>query len=105
MRTTLTLDEDVAADLKRLARKTGKSFKELVNEALRAGLRARAAPPVRRCRLEPVRLGGVAPGIDLDRALRLADALDDEALARKLELRTDYDFKRFPGVEHVNPLE
>jgi hypothetical protein len=27
------------------------------------------------------------PGIDLDKALKLADALEDEALARKLELR------------------
>jgi hypothetical protein len=27
------------------------------------------------------------PGVDVDRALRLADALEDEALARKLELR------------------
>jgi hypothetical protein len=29
----------------------------------------------------------VAPGIDLDRALRLADSMEDEALTRKLELR------------------
>lgn len=87
MRTTLTLDEDVAADLKRLARRRGKPLKEIVNDALRAGLRAQRAPAGRPYRLEPVSLGGVVPGIDLDRALRLADALDDEALARKLELR------------------
>ena len=41
----------------------------------------------RRYRLRPVSLGGVRPGINLDQALRLADALDDEALAHKLELR------------------
>ena len=87
MRTTLTLDQEVAAALKRLAQKTGRPFKEIVNEALRAGIRAREAPAAKRYRLDPVSLGGVTPGVDLDRALRLADALDDEALARKLELR------------------
>jgi hypothetical protein len=87
MRTTLTLDEDVAAELKRLARKTGRPLKELVNDALRVGLHSRRAPAGRPYRLEPVSLGGVRAGVDLDRALRLADALDDEALARKLELR------------------
>jgi hypothetical protein len=87
MRTTLTLDEDVGAELKRLARKTGRPFKEIVNDALRTGLRARAAPKPRPYRLEPSSLGGVLPGVDLDRALRLADSLDDEAIARKLELR------------------
>jgi hypothetical protein len=87
MRTTLTLDDDVAADLRRLARKTGRPFKVVVNDALRAGIRARQAPAAKRYRLEPASLGGVSPGVDLDRALQLADALDDEALARKLEMR------------------
>ena len=46
MRTTLTLDPDVAALAKRVQRERGQSFKELVNEALRRGLRAMAASPV-----------------------------------------------------------
>jgi hypothetical protein len=87
MRTTLTLDEDVALAVRRQVRGTGHPFKQVVNDLLRAGLQARAAPPVRRYRLEPVSLGGVMPGVDLDRALRLADALEDEAHARKLESR------------------
>lgn len=87
MRTTLTLDPDVAADLKRRARRSGRAFRDVVNEALRIGLRAQTSPAARRYRLHPVSLGGVAPGIDLDRALRLADALEDEAIARKLEMR------------------
>jgi hypothetical protein len=40
MRTTITLDEDVAAKLRSAARKTGRPFKEVVNSALRAGLAA-----------------------------------------------------------------
>jgi Ribbon-helix-helix protein, copG family len=87
MRTTLTLDDDVAAELKREARKTGRPFKELVNDAIRAGMRVRNRPAPRRYVVKPVSLGGVAAGVDLDRALRLADALDDEAVRRKLELR------------------
>jgi len=87
VRTTLTIDPDVAEALRKRAHRTRKPFKQVVNEALRAGLVAQEAPPVRRYRLKPVSLGGVAPGIDLDRALRLADALEDDALARKLELR------------------
>jgi len=43
VRTTLTLEEDVAARMKREARKSGKSFKQEVNEALREGLTARRA--------------------------------------------------------------
>jgi hypothetical protein len=38
MRTTLTLDPDVAARLERLQRERGQSFKVLVNETLREGL-------------------------------------------------------------------
>jgi hypothetical protein len=34
-----------------------------------------------------VRLGGVLPGIDINKALRLAAALEDEEIARELELR------------------
>jgi hypothetical protein len=38
MRTTLTLDPDVAAEIKKGAAETGKSLKEVVNAALRIGL-------------------------------------------------------------------
>ena len=47
MRTTLTLDEDVAALLKRIAAKHKGSFKQLVNQALRRGLTTIGAPPAR----------------------------------------------------------
>ena len=41
MRTTLTLDDDVAAKLEAEARRTGLSFKETVNSMLRIGLAAK----------------------------------------------------------------
>ena len=44
MRTTLTLDPDVAALAERMQRVRGPSFEAIVNEALRSGLRAMEAP-------------------------------------------------------------
>jgi hypothetical protein len=44
MRTTLTLDDDVTALLKRLRKARGGRFKDLVNEALREGLRHMTVP-------------------------------------------------------------
>ena len=44
MRTTLSLDDDVAALLKRAMARSKRSFKQEVNDALRAGLTARTAP-------------------------------------------------------------
>jgi hypothetical protein len=48
MRTTLTLDDDVAAILRRLRKAGTRSLKELVNEGLRAGLAMIGAPRRRR---------------------------------------------------------
>jgi hypothetical protein len=45
MRTTLTIDDDVAAELERLRRDRDIPYKTLVNEALRAGLRAMQQQP------------------------------------------------------------
>lgn len=67
MRTTLTLDDDVAARLERLREERRVPLKALVNEALRKGLavlddppRRRAAPPT-----SPVSLGGeLLPDVD-----------------------------------------
>lgn len=88
MRTTLTLEDDLAHALKEQAFRTGRSFKAVVNEALRAGLRAgEALPKPRRYRLKPASLGGLRPGVDLDKALRQADSLEDREIARKLDQR------------------
>jgi hypothetical protein len=66
VRTTLTLDEDVAAKLKRLARRTGRAFREVVNETLRRGLVAQ--PPARRkpFRVDARDLGATRAGVRLD---------------------------------------
>lgn len=88
MRTTLTIDDRLARLLKSLAHRSGKPFKQVINETLEAGLAAREAPArARPYRVKPASLGGVVPGVDLTKALRLAAALEDEEIARKLELR------------------
>ncbi len=87
MRTTLTLDDQLARELKEVAHRSGKPFKEVVNETLRNGLcakHARVAP--KPYRLETVSLGEVLGGLNLDKALSIADALEDEEIIRKLEM-------------------
>lgn len=84
MRTTVTLDDDVADALKRQARERGTSFKEVLNDTVRQGLaRSHAVPPYR----VPSRRMGLRPGIDIDKALALAAAVEDAETIRKLELR------------------
>lgn len=59
MRTTLTLDDDVAANIERLRKTRNQGLKDLVNEALREGLKHLSAPPPKRApfRTKSVDLG------------------------------------------------
>lgn len=88
MRTTLTIDDHIARQLKTIVHRSGKSFKAVVNEALRAGIENnRIAAVARPYRLEAVAMGEVVGPFDFDKALRLADQLEDEEIARELQLR------------------
>lgn len=85
MRTTVTLDADVAARLKRVARERGISFKQALNQAVRDGLEAGGRGGRRfRQHVQPM---GLRAGISLDKALALAAMLEDEETIRELELR------------------
>jgi hypothetical protein len=86
MRTTLTLDDDVAALLKQQARLTGRPFKQVVNEALRAGLLPRPTAAAESI-ASPTFAMGVLPGVDIARARHLASDLEDDEIVRKLDLR------------------
>jgi hypothetical protein len=67
MRTTLTLDDDVAAKLKSEARRAGQPFREIVNETLRRGLASRHATAKRQTfRITARDLGDLRPGLSLD---------------------------------------
>jgi hypothetical protein len=85
MRTTVTLDPDVAAKLKEETRARGISFKEALNSSIRRGLES-GNVKARPYRVQPRPLGA-RPGVDLDRALRRAGELEDAEVARKLALR------------------
>ena len=45
MRTTLTIDDDIAAEIERVRRARDVSLKDVINEALRLGLSDLSAPP------------------------------------------------------------
>jgi hypothetical protein len=83
MRTTITLDPDVDAMVRRLMRERGLTYKQAVNQAIRAGLES--GKRRRPFRTRTFDLG--PPAIPLDKALRLAGELEDEELLRKLALR------------------
>ncbi len=83
MRTTITLEADVEALVRRLMRERGLSFKEAVNLAIRTGLTSGEGSP---SFSTPTRDLGVA-SIPLDKALALAGELEDEHLVRKLSVR------------------
>jgi hypothetical protein len=78
MRTTLTLDPDLAKKLKDLAHRRGQSFKQTLNEVVRRGLAARAASEdAGQYRVTPHR-GGFRPGIDPGKLNQLVDQLEVE---------------------------
>ncbi len=88
MRTTLTIDDDLAGLLKRRARELGVSFKDMLNRTIRAGLDERAKPLGRAAPKTIPHSFGMRPGIDPDRLNQLADELEAEAYAaaaRKLD--------------------
>lgn len=85
VRTTVTLDPDLAARLRDLARQRRVTFKSAINSALRAGLDAETDRG--RAYREKPRDLGVLSGIDLTKALQLAATLEDDESIRDLELR------------------
>jgi hypothetical protein len=84
MRTTLTIEPDVAEMLKRRMAQTGLSLKTTINASLRSAL----AKPQSRARRTRFRVDphacGFFPGIDRDRMNQLADQLEAEEVLKKL---------------------
>jgi len=74
-RTTLSLEDDVAARLRDNARRTGRPLKAVVNDAIRAGLDStatRGRPPFK----VEARPMGLRPGVDLDDIAGLIERLE-----------------------------
>jgi hypothetical protein len=79
VRTTVTLDDDTLAVVRRRMRERGVSFKQALNDAIRDGAQGRPAPTQFATRTADL---GV-PSVNLDRALQLAGELEDEELLRR----------------------
>jgi hypothetical protein len=84
MRTTLTLDDDLAGLLKQRARELGVPFKEAVNQTIRAGFGAAVAARLHAAPKTIPHSFGFMPGIDLDKLGQLADELEAEVFANNL---------------------
>jgi hypothetical protein len=82
-RTTVTLDADVEALLERAMRERGVSFKEALNQAIRAGLTRGRPTRTVRFRVQATDMG-LRRDVNIDKALSLAAQLEDEAILRKL---------------------
>jgi len=80
MRTTVSLDPDTQALVERSMSEHGLTFKQAVNEAIRAGL----APTRQRPRRYTVPRALGPARVDLTKALRIAADLEDDALSRRL---------------------
>ena len=85
MRTTLTLDDDLAGLLTKRAHELGVSFREVVNRAIRAGLGEAAKRKMGAAPRTAPHSFGFKPGVDLDKLDQLADELEAEALVGSLK--------------------
>jgi len=85
MRTTLTLDDDLEVQLRDLARRSGESFKQTLNSALRRGLRQGEKPltSLPRFQVRP-KACGFRAGVDPRKLHQLLDELEAEDFNQEL---------------------
>ena len=76
MRTTLTIDDDLAAILEQERKRKGKSLKEVVNSLLRRGLELEHLAPARAVVVTRPHDFRFKAGVDLDKLNQLADDLE-----------------------------
>ncbi len=91
MRTTLTLDDDLAFVLKKRAGELGVPFKKIVNEVIRQGLEqcGEAKRPKKKFKVRPFKFG-MKPGIDPDKINQLLSDWDvEDYLSQEAKLRSD----------------
>ena len=79
MRTTLTLNEDVAARIERLRRERDATLKDIVNEALRRGLQEMASPPKKRTPFRTQTHAMGPPQVDIDNVAEVLALAEGDA--------------------------
>ena len=88
MRTTLTIDDDIAARIEERRRTEGRSLKQVVNQLLRQGLRSSERPPAARPYRTKTQKLRLRPGFDAARLNQLVDELEtEERTAQEAVLR------------------
>lgn len=87
MRTTIDIDPHLLKRLRAEAHRRGVSFKEMLTIILRRGLDTPEKPSRSRYRCPTFAMGTPAKPFNLDKALTIAEALEDEETVRKLALR------------------
>ncbi len=86
MRSTVRIDDDLMEALRARSEGEGLSMTRMLNRLLRSGLAAESRATRRpRFRQATARMG--RSRVDLDKALSLAAALEDEEIVRKLSVR------------------
>jgi hypothetical protein len=80
MRTTLTLDDDVAVQIERLRRERDANLKDVINDILRRGLQDIASSPKKRKPFRTKTFNMGVPLIDIDNTAEGLDYLDREDL-------------------------
>jgi hypothetical protein len=78
MRTTINLDDDLLAEAKQVAARTGRTLAAVVEDALRESLHRRHRLARRAVDLPVFGEGGVQPGVDLDDSAALLDLMDPD---------------------------
>jgi hypothetical protein len=83
VQSTVNIDDDLVELLHDRARRTGRTFRDVANEAIREGLllgdsEAPCVPPVHDL--------GIRPGVDLANALQLVGQFEDEEVVRKMAI-------------------
>jgi hypothetical protein len=81
MRTTINIDDNLLAEAKQVAARTGRSLTAIVEDALRESLHRRPLSARRAVELPMFGEGGVQPGVDLDDSAALFDLMDDDTTA------------------------
>jgi Ribbon-helix-helix protein, copG family len=80
MRTTIRLDDQLLADAKQLAARTGRTLTAVIEDALRQAIRQTRPPRRRRVELPTFKGGnGLQPGVDLDDTAALLDLMERES--------------------------
>lgn len=87
MRTTVDIDAHLLKRLRAEAHRRGVSFKEVLSGAIRRGLDDRTTAGPSRYRCPTYAMGQPIAPHNLDKALALAAAIEDEEIARELTLR------------------